>query len=137
MAEQLHLMSEKLERRSLILIFSDLFDLHEDEEGLFDALQHLKHGKHEIVLFWTTDRKTEQELKLESRPYKFVDIETGASVKLNPADWQESYQKKSHEFAQKLRTRCLQYKIDLVEADVAQGYYPVLQSYLIKRRRLK
>lgn len=136
MTEQLHLMAEKIERRSLIIIFSDMYEMMENPEAFLEALQHLKHGKHEIMLFWTRDRKTEEDLDFEARPYKFIDLETGRSIMLNPRELQKAYREQYGAFAERLRQECLRYKIDLHEADVAEGYQSILQSFLIKRKKL-
>jgi len=46
----LHQIAEKMHRRSMIVLFTDMFQ-SENEEALFNALQHLKHNKHKVVLF--------------------------------------------------------------------------------------
>ena len=55
----LHQIAEKRKRRSLIFLFTDMFQATTDNSKLFDALQHLKHNKHEFVLFHTFDGKLE------------------------------------------------------------------------------
>lgn len=134
--EQLHLMAERTERRSLVIIFSDLLDVIDRPEEFWNALQHLKHGKHELILFWTLDKATEQEFNFGSGPHKFVDLETGAVLRLNPMDLQKRYREKISAFRKELLKKCLQYKIDLQEVDVAEGYQKVLQAYFIKRKKL-
>ena len=51
----LHLIAEKIKRRSLIFLFTDMFQTETDDEKLFDALRHLKHNKHEVILFHLLD----------------------------------------------------------------------------------
>jgi uncharacterized protein (DUF58 family) len=133
--DQLHLMAEKASRRSLLIIFSDFYEIQEKPEEFYSALQHLKHGKHEIIVFWTTEVETEKDFKFEARPHKFVDLETGESFKLNPPEIQQAYVERMQEFKEELKQKCLQYKVDFIEADVKQGYHQVLQSYLIKRKK--
>lgn len=136
MAESLHLMAERIPKRSLVLLFSDLFEMQENEDEIFDALQHLKYNRHELVIFWTTDHEKELNFSFEERPYRFVDMESGSVLKMNPSEVRKTYKEEVASFQQKLRLRCLQYKIDLVEADVSQGYYNVLQGYLVKRKKM-
>lgn len=136
LARQLHLMAERTARRSLVMIFSDLLDVMEDPDDFWHALQHLKHGKHEVVLFWTLDRVTEEEFEFSAGPHKFVDLESGKTLRLNPSDFQSQYQRKIQDFKQELSRKCLQYKIDLQTVDVSDGYAKVLQSYLIKRKKM-
>lgn len=136
MIESLHLAANKIHKRSLIILFSDLFEMHENEEELFDALQHLKFNKHEVIIFWTTDEQTELKFEFSDKPYRFVDLETGESIKMNPTEIKKEYLNKIGKFRDRLRLKCLQYQIDLVEVDVSLGYYQVLQSYLLKRKRM-
>src|SRR5690606_37522066 len=58
-ARVLHEVAEKIHRRSLVIIFSDMFDSGEDTDELFKALQHLKHNKHEVIVFHVLDKATE------------------------------------------------------------------------------
>ena len=110
--------------------------MHENEEALFDALQHLKFNKHEIVIFWTTDQQTELDFDFKDKPYRFVDLETGQAIRLNPTEIKDQYLDKIKSFRDKLKLKCLQYQIDLVEVDVSKGYHSILQSYLLKRKRM-
>jgi len=131
MTQSLHRIASQISKRSLVVIFSDLFEMHQNEEELFDALQHLKYNKHEVIIFWTTDHKTELNFDFEDRPYRFIDLETGNATKLNPREIKETYASNLAEFAKRLRLKCLQYKIYLVETDVSQGYHKVLQEWLL------
>ncbi|MDZ7847019.1 MAG: hypothetical protein U5L96_09720 [Owenweeksia sp.] len=110
--------------------------MHENEEELFDALQHLKYQKHEMTIFWTTDHATELDFQFDEKPYRFIDLESGQSMKLNPGEVRDQYLKEMKAFEKRLRLKCMQYKIDLVEADVSRGYAPILQSDLLKRKRM-
>lgn len=134
--DALHQIADSVHRRSLIMIFSDMFDTSSDADNLFAALQHLKHNKHEVVLFHTVDRALELEFEFENRPYEFIDMESGERVKLQSNQVKEYYQEKLKKFTEELRSKCLQYKIDLVEADIRKGFHPILQSYLVKRSRM-
>ena len=134
-AELLHLISEKIHKRSLVIIFSDMFS-SEDPEKLFAALQHLKHHKHEVILFHVTDIEHEAELRYQNRPYKFIDMESGETVKLNPNDIRNYYKESTGTFYENLKLKCGQYRIDFVQADVKSDFKEVLIPYLIKRSKL-
>lgn len=136
LSENLHVLAERIPKRSLVMLFSDLFEMHDNEEKLFDALQHLKHNKNELVIFWTTDHATELDFNFEERPYRFVDMEDGTVLKMNPAEVKKKYKEEIKSFTERLRLKCMQHKIDLIEADVSLGYYSVLQNYLIKRKKM-
>ena len=135
-ATALHQIAESIHKRSLVLIFSDMFDHMSDPEPLFAALQHLKHAKHEVVLFHTVDKQLEEEFAFENRPYVFVDLETGEEVKLQANQVKDYYVDQIKKFKARLRLQCLQYHIDFVEADINAGFRPVLQQYLVKRSRM-
>jgi uncharacterized protein (DUF58 family) len=133
--ELLHLMSEKIHKRSLVIIFSDMFN-NEDPEKLFSALQHLKHGKHDVIVFHVTDSEHEKDFKFQNRPYKFIDMESGETLKLNPNEIRDFYTKTSGQFYDKLKLKCGQYKIDFVQADVKSDFKEVLIPFLIKRSKM-
>lgn len=135
-AETLHLIAEAVHKRSLVIIFSDMFDKQTDTEALFHALQHLRHNKHEVILFHTIDRKTELELGFDNRPYRFIDKETGREIKVNVAEIREKYTAAMRKFLDELKFRCGQYRIDFIEADIRQGFYQILMPYLLKRSHL-
>ena len=111
-----------------------------DETGkideMFSALQHLKHFKHEVILFHVVDKKLEEELDLDDRPYKFVDMESGETIKLNPVEVREKYQQAFSKVRKELEVRCGRYNIDYVEADINKGFEGILLPYLFKRERL-
>ncbi|GLU55632.1 DUF58 domain-containing protein [Dyadobacter frigoris] len=136
-ASILHLLAEKIHKRSLVVIFSDMFENIEESDLIFSALQHLRHNLHEVLLFHVTDKKTEETFSFENRPYEFIDLESGEKIKVQPDQVRESYQKFVGEFYQKLKLKCGQYKIDFIEADIAQGFDPVLMAYLVKHSKMR
>ncbi len=136
LAQVIHELAERIHRRSLVLIFSDMFENSAETEELFSALQHLKHNKHEVVLFQVVDKKKEVEFIYENRPYKFIDLESGQEVKLFPEEVRQQYLKGIEKFRKDLVLRCGQYKIDLVEADINASFNHVLMPYLVKRSML-
>lgn len=137
-ADVLHEIAEKTPRRSLVIIFSDMFDgAGETQEEIFKALQHLKHNKHEVLLFHVSDHETELGFNFEERPYEFVDLENGERVKLNPLEIKEPYMAALSEFHRTLKLRCNQLRIDFVSANAREDYFLVLQQYLIKRGKVR
>lgn len=134
--DALHEVSERIPRRSLVVVFSDMFDNSERKEELFAALQHLRYNKHEVILFHVTDRDKELDFKFENRPYTFVDMETGDQVKAHPSQVREHYLEAVGAFTKELKLRCAQYRIDFVEADINSGFDQVLMQYLIKRSKM-
>jgi len=134
--EALHDIAQRAHRRSLVVILSDMLDGADREAEMFDALQHLRFNKHDIILFHIVDRKHELDLDLADRPYTFVDVETGEQVKAHPAEVREAYKAAMAERWHRLKLKCGQYRIDLVEADINAGFEPVLLEFLTKRARL-
>lgn len=136
-SDVLHQIAEKIHKRSLVVIFSDMFDNLEEADKIFSALQHLRHNLHEVLLFHVTDRKTEESFAFENRPYEFIDLETGEKIKVQPEQVRESYKQFVGDFYQKLKLKCGQYKIDFIEADIAKGFDPVLLAYLVKHSKMR
>jgi len=134
--DTLHEIAESIHRRSLVVIFSDMMDNSEHSAELFSALQHLRHNKHEVILFHVVDRSLEVDFAFDNRPFTFTDLESGEEIKVNPGDVREIYHKRMEDFRTDLKLRCGQYRIDFVEADIHEGFNQVLLSYLIKRQKM-
>lgn len=136
MAATIHELAERIHKRSLVVILSDMLESGDHSDDLFSALQHLKHNKHEVILFHVTDKSKEVDFQFDNRPSRFVDVETGERIRLYPAQVKEQYQKAVEKYFREIKLRCAQYHIDLVEADINQGFEQVLLPYLVKRNRL-
>ncbi len=136
-SQVLHEIAEKIHKRSLVIIFSDMFDGSEDPEDVFKSLQHLKHNKHEVLLFHVSDHETELSFNFEDRPYEFVDLESGDKLKLNPAEIKTHFTTSLEEFHRNLRLKCNQLKIDFISANTRTDFFSILQAYLIKRSKMK
>ena len=134
--DALHEIAENIHKRSLVIIFSDMMDNSERADELFAALQHLKFNKHEVVLFHVQDHAKEVAFEYDNRPHRFVDLETAEEVKLNSNSIQQSYREHQQAFLKEMKLRCAQYQIDLVSADINEGFHPVLLAYLLKRQKL-
>lgn len=133
--KNLHIIAENMNRRSLVMLFSDMLT-DENQEELFSALQHLRHNKHEVILFHVLDKKKEFEFEFDNRPYTFVDMETGEEIKLNPAQLKEVFQSTVAQKQRDLKLKCGHYLIDFVECDIHEGFNPILLQYLIKRQKM-
>ncbi len=131
----LHEIADTIHRRSLIFLFTDMFQSDTDEDKLFEALRHLKYNKHEVVLFHTYDGKHELNFDFDDKPKRFVDVETNEHINLHASSVQEAYEKAVSEYFSTLKTRCMQYKIDYVSVDINKGFEQILISYLISRKR--
>ena len=136
-AQILHHLAEKIHRRSLVVIFSDMFDNENNSAEIMASLQHLKHKKHEVLLFHVTDYKTEFDFEFEDRPYEFTDSETKEKVRLNPAAIKKDFKSQMSAYHRDLYLKCAKLKVDLIEADVNADFDDILKSYLIKRKKMR
>lgn len=135
-AKSLHQIADMIHKRSLVIIFSDMFENQENTDAIFTALQHLKHYKHEVILFHVVHKRYEIDFDYQNRPYKFIDSESGEILKLNPKEIKDQYIKKIDDYTRELKLRCGQFKIDFIEADMEKGFDAILLPYLLKRQKM-
>ncbi|MBI2966241.1 MAG: DUF58 domain-containing protein [Bacteroidetes bacterium] len=135
--ESLHGIAENIHHRSLVVMFSDMMENSSDIQNLLAALQHLRHNKHEVILFHVFDGKKEIDFDFENRPYRFIDMETGEELKLTPSEVRDDYRKSVSELQKTLLLKCGQYHIDFIRADVNKGLTQILLPYLLKRIRMQ
>lgn len=132
----IHSVAELCHKRSLIILFTDFLDNPSKTDELFHALQHLKHNKHEVIVFHVVDKNTEIDFNLENRPYTLVDMETGEKMKVQPAELKANYQEAINRHFNELKMRMMNHKIDFVQVDINKGYDAVLLQYLLKRQKM-
>lgn len=136
LSESLDILAERIHRRSLVVIFSDLMETSEETENLFRSLQHLKFNKHEVILFHVQDKEKEQDFHFQNRPYLFTDPETGQQLKIMPNQVRDAYLKAQATHKKVLRDKAAQFKIDWIEVDASDDFNQVLLSFLIKRGKM-
>jgi uncharacterized protein (DUF58 family) len=139
LVENLHLIAEQIHKRSLVVIFSDMIEnaiSESSSDELFAALQHLKYNKHEVIIFNVNERTHELDFEFDNRPYHFIDTETKEQIKLNPVQFKVVYTEKVQAIRKQFEMKCAQYQIELVTANIEEGFYPVLNAWLIKRNRM-
>jgi uncharacterized protein (DUF58 family) len=131
----LHLIAEKLKRRSLVVLFTDMFQDEVASERLFESLRHLKYNKHEVILFHLTDRKTELDFSFDNTPRRFTDVETGQRIDVYPDNIREAYQNALQDYLKSLRLVCMKYGIKYFPVDIAEPFARVLNTFLVERQR--
>lgn len=131
----LHEIAEKIHRRSMIFLFTDMFQTSEDEIKLFEALQHLKYNKHEVILFHVFDKAKELIFDFDNKPKRFIDVETGEHINLYADSIKENYNKSVNNYFDTLKLKCAQYKIKYVEADINKNFNNILTTYMIERQK--
>ncbi|GAB3714896.1 DUF58 domain-containing protein [Flavobacterium koreense] len=129
----LHLIAEKMHRRSMIVLFTDMFQ-DGNQEQLFNALQHLKHNKHKVVVFHVIDEKTELNFNFDNTPRKFIDLESGEIINLYAENIKEEYEKNVSEYFKKLSLTCAQNKIKYVPVNVGANFEKILTTYLVEKQ---
>ena len=134
-AEALHLTAEKLHRRSLVVIFTDALVKPEDHDPMMDALRHLRHCKHEVILFHTLHQGHEVNFDYPNRPTEFIDLESGRHLKLLPSEVAEKYREQMIRQTADIKQHAIRYRIDYQPIDTQQGVDQVLLPFLLKRNR--
>ena len=133
----LHEIAEKIKRRSLVFLFTDMFQSDQEEEKLFEALQHLKYNKHEVILFHTYDKEKEIEFDFNNRPKRFVDLETGEHLNLYADNVRKDYKEAVQKYFNELKIKCGQYRIKYLPVNINEDFSAILTSYLVERQKFK
>ncbi|MEO9891395.1 DUF58 domain-containing protein [Aurantibacter sp.] len=133
--ENLHLIAENIKRRSLVFLFTDMFQTSVENDKMFSALQHLKYNKHEVVLFHLLDSEKEMHFNFGNTPKRFVDVETGEKIDLYADAVKESYEKEVQSYFEALKLKCAQYRIKYVSIDVADGFSKVINTFMNERQK--
>ena len=131
----LHEIAEKLHKRSLICFFTDMFQYQAQTDELFEALQHLKYNKHEVVLFHTLDYETEVDFDFDNVPKSFVDVETGDKVDLYAENIKESYKNSIESYISDIKLECAKYNIKYVPVSVSENFERIINTYLVERQK--
>lgn len=135
LVNMLHEVAENNHKRSLIILFSDFFTKEKMDE-LTDAFLHLKHNRHEIILFHVADKKHELDFEFPNKPTTFIDLETGEKLKLRPGEIKNAYTEQVNQLMTDLKLACTRFKIDLVEVDINSSVAMILQQFLVKRQKI-
>ena len=129
----LHQIAEKIHRRSMIFLFTDMFQTG-NNEALINALQHLKHNKHKVVLFHVIDKKTEINFNFDNAPRKFIDLETGEEINIFADTIKEEYENKVTNYFKTLALSCAQNRIKYVPVAVEESFEKILTTYLAEKQ---
>lgn len=135
-ANALHSLAETLKRRSLVIILTDLFENVEGHDALISALKHLRHQKHEVLLFNVLEHQSERDLDFADGKFLFQDLETGSEMELIPSQVKEDYRKKVSEYTHQFKIACSNARVDFEEINTQRPFDLALLAYLNKRKRL-
>lgn len=126
--EALHTIAEKISQRAFVVVLSDLFT---DPEDLGDALQHLRYRKHDISVFHLMDP---QEISFEfERPHRFVDLEDGTALVVEPTLVAEEYKSALRDFLTTVRAKCHDAAADYQLVTTDTDLEPLLREFLTAR----
>jgi len=131
----IHEIAEKIHRRSLIFLFTDMFQTSEDEVKLFEALRHLKYNKHEVILFHVFDSSKELNFDFDNSPKRFIDVETDEYINLYADTVRDNYSNLVDNYFNAIKLKCAQYKIKYVEADINKNFNSILTTYMVERQK--
>lgn len=134
-AESLHLTAERLHKRSLVVIFTDAFVGKEEQDRLMDALRHLKHCKHEVILFHTYETPHEIDFSYTNKPTEFIDLESGERLKVMPNEINGNYREEMLQQIETLRNNAIQYHIDYEPVNIEKGFESIIRPFLTKRAK--
>lgn len=127
----LHQVAERIRRRGLVIVISDLID---DPEPLATGLQHFRHDQHEVIVFHVMD---DAELTFPyERMTAFRDLEGHGRVLVNPRRLRERYLERLEKFIQQIRLDCFERRISYDLVNTSQPYHLFLAQYLDKRKRM-
>lgn len=129
----LHQIAEKIHRRSMIILFTDMFQLG-NNEALFNALQHLKHNKHKVVVFHVIEKNTEINFNFDNTPRKFIDLETGEEINIYSDSVKSLYEDKVNHYFTTIAMTCAQNKIKYVPVAVEESFEKILTTYLVEKQ---
>lgn len=130
-SQTLHQMAERIKRRGLIILLSDLMDKPEE---ILSGLKHFRHRNHEVLVFHILD-PTEISFDF-NKDAIFEDMETGERLSTQPWHIRREYQQRMHEFIETYQSGCQRQNVDYVLLNTAQSFDRALFEYLVKRKRM-
>lgn len=131
MAQTLHQMAERIHRRGLVILFSDLLD---DPQKIVSGLKHFRHNNHEVIVFHLLDPL---ELSFNFRQDAlFIDLESGDKMTTQPWHIRNEYRRLMMDHIETLRRQCRENRIDYLLVDTSQSFDTALLEYLGKRKRI-
>lgn len=130
-ASALNSVAERIKRRGLVIILSDLFD---DQQAVISALKHFRYKRNEVIVFQILD-PLEMSFAIDS-PTIFKDLETNKEMLSQPISVINNYQEAVKEFIENYKTACLSNNIDYTLLSTETPFDTALMEYLNKRKRL-
>ncbi len=130
-ASSLHSIAEKIKRRGLVIIVSDLFD---DINSVLTALKHFRYKKNEVIVFQILDPQ-ERNFAFGADAI-FKDMETDDEITTQPYQIQKAYKEAMLEFVGRIKAECLNSNIEYNLIETSMPFDKALFSYIQKRSKL-
>lgn len=130
--KSLHSVADRIKRRGLVIIISDLFD---DPDDVIAALKHFRHKKNEVLVMHVLD-PLERSFAFGNDAL-FKDMETGEQLMTQPWQIQKAYQREMQAFLERYKRECRENYVDYVLMDTAAPFDVALTEYLSKRQRVQ
>ena len=127
----LHEMAERIKRRGLVIIMSDLLD---EADKIISGLKHCRYNKHDVIVFHILDPR-ERDFAFP-REAIFRDMETGEEATTLPYQIKRDFAREVQEFSDEIATACRQSNIDYFPIDTSTPFDRALYAFLSKRERL-
>jgi uncharacterized protein (DUF58 family) len=131
LAETLHRLADRVKRRGLVILMSDLFD---DQDEVLFALRHFRHKRNEVIVFHILD-EAERRFGFQ-REAIFRDLETDEEMLVRPWEIQSEYRKSIDAWTTRYRRTCREIGVDYVPMNTETPFDKALLAYLDKRRRV-
>jgi uncharacterized protein (DUF58 family) len=127
----LHQVADRIRRRGLVIVISDLLD---DPSSVMTALRHIRHKKNEVIIMHVLD-PLEKSFAFGG-PALFQDMETGEKLTTHPWQIMNSYQHAMKDFLDFYKRNCRENGIDYLLLDTTTPFDTALTQYLSRRERL-
>jgi uncharacterized protein (DUF58 family) len=131
LASTLHRLAERVKRRGLVILVSDLFD---DPDAVLAAIRHFRHRRNEVVVFHVLDA-AERKFGFR-REAIFHDLETGDEMLVRPWELRREYVRAVDAWIGRYRAACREIGVDYVPMNTETPFDTALLAYLDKRRRI-
>jgi len=131
-ATAVHALAERLGRRGLVILISDLFD---DADAVLHALRHFRHDGHEVLVFHVMDPR-EVDFDLGNAAV-IRDMESGTEITTQPALLRQSYSAAVTSFCERVKRGCHDQNIDYARITTDRPFDEALREYIVKRRSAK
>ena len=124
----LHELADRIGRRGIVILFSDLFD---NLDELMLGLKHLRHRRHDVIVVHTLDA-AEIDFPFR-RPTLFRGLEALPELLTDPRSLRQAYLKHFEKFLHDVEQRCRQMQADYVRVRNDMPLDATLSSFLANR----